>query len=107
MMLADAVEAAVRTIDDPTPQRLEAAINELIKKRFEEGELDECPLTLKDLTKIKAAFLNVLVGVYHNRVRYPEPLLKKRQPQDTNEAPPADAASKARLGKTIREIDSQ
>jgi len=108
MMLADAVEAAVRTIDDPTPQRLEAAIGELIKKRFEEGELDECPLTLKDLTKIKAAFLSVLVGVYHSRVRYPEPLLKKKsQQQEPPEVPPADSSLKARLGKTIKEIDSQ
>jgi putative nucleotidyltransferase with HDIG domain len=73
MMLADAIEAAVRTIDEPTPQRLADAIDELIRKRFEEGELDECPLTLKDLTNIKAAFLTVLVGIYHARVRYPEP----------------------------------
>ena len=72
MMLADAVEAAVRTIEEPTPERLEDAIGSLITKRFEEGELDECPLTLKDLTRIKSAFLNVLVGVYHSRVRYPE-----------------------------------
>jgi len=108
MMLADAVEAAVRTVEEPTPQRLEAAIGELIKKRFEEGELDECPLTLKDLTKIKAAFLSVLVGVYHSRVRYPEPLLKKKAPpQGIPEVPPAEPAPKARLGKTIREIDSQ
>ncbi len=72
MMLADAVEAAVRTIEEPTPERIEDSIGSLITKRFEEGELDECPLTLKDLTKIKTAFLNVLVGVYHSRVRYPE-----------------------------------
>jgi putative nucleotidyltransferase with HDIG domain len=108
MMLADAVEAAVRTLEEPTPQRLEAAIDELIKKRFEEGELDECPLTLKDLTKIKEAFLSVLVGVYHSRVRYPEPLIKKKAPpQDSADVPPAEPAPKARLGKTIRETDSQ
>lgn len=77
MMLADAIEASVRTVEDPTPQRLEGLIDELIKKRFEEGELDECPLTLKDLTKIKAAFLGVLVGVYHMRVKYPAPETKK------------------------------
>jgi membrane-associated HD superfamily phosphohydrolase len=72
MMLADAVEAAVRTIEDPTPQRLEQTIEELIRKRFEEGELDECPLTVKDLTKIRSAFLGVLIGIYHTRVKYPE-----------------------------------
>ncbi len=107
MMLADAVEAAVRTIEDPTPQRLEAAIGELIKKRFEEGELDDCPLTLKDLTKIKAAFLSVLVGVYHSRVRYPEPILKKKVQPETPEIPPAEQPPRVRLGKTIRETDSR
>jgi cyclic-di-AMP phosphodiesterase PgpH len=107
MMLADAVEAAVRTIDEPTPQRLEAVIDELIKKRFEEGELDECPLTLKDLTKIKAAFVNVMVGVYHNRVRYPVPLGKKKPQQSPAEPSPTDGPPAARLDKTIREIDSQ
>jgi hypothetical protein len=73
LMLADAVEAAVRTIEEPTPQRLADAIDELIKKRLDEGELDECPLTLRDLTKIKSGFLNVLVGMYHTRVKYPAP----------------------------------
>ncbi len=80
LMLADAVEASTRTLDDPSPQKLEGVIGEIIKKRFEEGELDECPLTLKDLTKIRAAFLNVLVGIHHTRVKYPE-LPKKRTPR--------------------------
>jgi putative nucleotidyltransferase with HDIG domain len=86
MMLADAIEASVRTIEEPSPQRLEQAIDELIKKRFEQGELDDCPLTLKDLTKIKAAFLGVLVGVHHTRVRYPEVIRKRmRRPSQTQD----------------------
>jgi membrane-associated HD superfamily phosphohydrolase len=94
MMLADAIEAAVRTVEDPTPQRLEGLIDELIKKRFEEGELDECPLTLKDLTKIKAAFLGVLVGVYHTRVKYPEMEAKKaRRPASPRAKPNAPRAA--------------
>jgi len=95
MMLADAVEATARTIDDPTPQRIADAIDELVKRRLDEGELNECPLTLTDLTKIKAAFLSVLVGIYHTRVRYPEepkPRLRrprqKPSPEPTDEAPP-------------------
>ena len=72
LMLADAIEASARALDDPLPQKLEAMIDELIRKRFEEGELDECPLTLKDLTRIKAAFLGVLVGIHHSRIKYPE-----------------------------------
>jgi hypothetical protein len=86
LMLADSIEAAARSLDDPSPQRLEQMIDELIKKRFGEGELDECPLTLKDLTKIKQAFLGVLVGVYHGRVKYPE---EEKAPElrDVAEAP--------------------
>ena len=95
MMLADAVEAAVRTVEDPVPQRLQDIIDEIIKRRFEEGELDECPLTLKDLTKIKAAFLNVLVGVYHTRVKYPEPPKKRVRKQAPAEPLPAPEMDRA------------
>jgi hypothetical protein len=94
LMLADAIEASVRTIEEPTPQRLADAIDELIKKRLEEGELDECPLTLRDLSKIKAAFLGVLVGIYHTRVKYPEPvkprLRRPRVKPAEPELPPSD-----------------
>ncbi len=95
MMLADAVEAAVRTVEDPTPQRLQDIIEDIIKRRFEEGELDECPLTLKDLTKIKGAFLNVLVGVYHTRVKYPEPPKKRVRKRIPVEPPPVAPAEPA------------
>jgi hypothetical protein len=100
LMLADVIEAAVRTIEDPTPQRVEQTIDELIKKRFEEGELDECPLTLKDLTRIKAAFLGVLVGVYHSRVKYPDTGRKKTR------RPPSEPPGE-RLATIIKEVDRQ
>jgi hypothetical protein len=103
MMLADAIEAAVRTIDEPTPQRLEQTIEELIKKRFEEGELDECPLTLKDLTRIKSAFLGVLVGIYHTRVKYPDSTKRRtRRPGSPVTEPQGE-----RLSTIINEIDKQ
>ncbi|MBI4536054.1 MAG: HDIG domain-containing protein [Ignavibacteriae bacterium] len=107
MMLADAIEATARTLDDPSPQKLEVAIDELIKKRFEEGELDECPLTLKDLTKIKAAFLGVLVGIYHARIKYPEAEQKKSPTMGKPEAETAEKqmAHPDRLSRTIKEID--
>jgi putative nucleotidyltransferase with HDIG domain len=103
MMLADAIEAAIRSIDDPTPQHLEETINELFKKRFEEGELDECPLTLKDLTKIKAAFLSVMVGAYHARVKYPE--IEKKKSRRRLHPAPGDAESQP--SQTVKEIEPQ
>jgi cyclic-di-AMP phosphodiesterase PgpH len=72
VMLADAIEASTRTIEDPTPQRLENKIKEVIRNRFTEGELDECDLTLKDLTKIKESFLKTLLGIHHHRLKYPD-----------------------------------
>lgn len=71
-MLADTVEAATKVVEDPTPKKLEDKIDDIIKKRFIEGELDECELTLRDLTKIKKSFLKILVGIYHQRIKYPE-----------------------------------
>jgi hypothetical protein len=71
-MLADTVEASTKVVEDPTPKKLEDKIDEIIKKRFIEGELDECELTLRDLTKIKKSFLKILVGIYHQRIKYPE-----------------------------------
>lgn len=72
VMLADAIEASTRTIEDPTPQRLENKIKEVIRNRFMEGELDECDLTLRDLTKIKESFLKTLLGIHHHRLKYPD-----------------------------------
>lgn len=72
VMLADAVEAATRSIDDPTPAKLETQISEIIRARFLDGELDECDLTLKDLINIKQSFLKTIVGIHHHRIKYPE-----------------------------------
>ncbi len=72
VMLADTIEASARVIEDSTPKNLEDKIDEIINKRFMEGQLDECELTLKDLTLIKRSFLNILVGIHHQRIKYPE-----------------------------------
>jgi hypothetical protein len=71
-MLADAVEAASRTLDDPKPARLNNLIQRIINDRFQSGELDECPLTLRDLAKIKEAFTQMLIGTFHQRIVYPK-----------------------------------
>jgi len=71
IMLADAVEAAVRSIPNPTKGKIEEMVNNLIKSRLNDGQLDNCDLTLKDLEKIRASFLKVLSGIYHERIEYP------------------------------------
>jgi len=72
VMLADVVEAASRTISNPTPSRIRAFIENLIKQRVEQGELDECDLTISDLKKTIDAFMKILMGVFQHRITYPE-----------------------------------
>lgn len=76
-MLADAVEASSRTLDDPKPARIEHLIQKIIDDRFQSGQLDECPLTLKDLARIRDAFTQILIASFHQRLVYP----KGQQPE--------------------------
>lgn len=70
-MLADTVEAACRLLQNPTRQRLQNRVNELVENKIKENQLDECDLTLKDLQKVKEAFVSVLTGIHHSRIEYP------------------------------------
>jgi len=72
MMLADAVEAASRVLEDPKPARIRGLIKKVIMDKFEAGELDDCDLTLRDLHAIEESFLPILIGVFHLRIDYPE-----------------------------------
>ena len=74
VMLADTIEAAVRSQQNPTPSRIKSIVNDLIWKRLQEGELDESPLTLRDIKEIGEAFTSVLTGIYHSRPAYPKTL---------------------------------
>jgi putative nucleotidyltransferase with HDIG domain len=71
VMLADACESTVRSIQEPDMNKLENVINNLFRIRIEDGQLDNSPLTLNDLKKIKDSFLSILAGQYHKRIRYP------------------------------------
>jgi cyclic-di-AMP phosphodiesterase PgpH len=71
VMLADCIEASVRSISEPTQSKIETMVNNIIKARLNEGQLDNCDLTLKDLNKIKEVFIKSLMGIYHQRIEYP------------------------------------
>jgi putative nucleotidyltransferase with HDIG domain len=77
VMLADSVEAAVRSLSEKTPGKIEGLIRKIIKDKLDDGQLDRCDLTLKDLSIIADSFLQVLNGIYHERPEYPE-LEKKK-----------------------------
>jgi hypothetical protein len=77
ILLADGVEASVRSIPEKTPQRIQGQVQKIINNNFIEEQLDECDMTLRDLHKIAATFTRVLVGIYHQRIAYPEEEEKK------------------------------
>jgi len=72
VMLADSVEAASRSLQKPTPKRLETLIDSISRARAEDGQLADSSLTFADLSRIKETFLSILSGVYHFRVKYPD-----------------------------------
>jgi putative nucleotidyltransferase with HDIG domain len=80
VMLADVVEAASRTLENPTPSRIQGLVQNLINNIFSDGQLDECELTLKDLHKIARSFNKLLNGIHHHRIEYTE----KRAPAGEN-----------------------
>ncbi|MDD5067459.1 MAG: HDIG domain-containing protein, partial [bacterium] len=72
IMLADAVEAATRSIKKPSFSRIETIIREIMNARFLDGQLNDCPLTLKDLERITDSFIQFLSAMYHTRIEYPD-----------------------------------
>lgn len=70
-MLADAVEAAVRSMENPSPDELREKIGEIINEKFSEGQLDDADLTRRDIQLIRDAFYHVLIGIIHPRIEYP------------------------------------
>ena len=123
VMLADCVEAASRTLLNPTPDRIQGMVQNIVNRIFTDGQLDECELTLKNLHEIAKSFNRILNGIFHHRIDYPEPVHKgggaarkheprtagHEQPQsghgvpphaDTVEQPPAKAPGQPPPAKT-------
>jgi hypothetical protein len=77
VMLADSCEARVRSLKPASVEETDIIVRDTIKARLDAGELDECDLTLRDMEIIRASFLDVLQGMFHPRVQYPEPVKVK------------------------------
>ncbi len=80
VLLADAVEAACRTLPDPRPARIRGVVQNIINRTFADGQLDECDLTLKDLHDIARSFSRILGGIHHQRIDYPLAAHKEKKP---------------------------
>ena len=93
VMLADTIEAAVRSMKDPTPKGIDQFIERLIRGKLEDGQLSDCPLSLRDIDQICSAFSGILKGVYHERIEYPK--VQKYAIKNDGEAPSAQPAAPA------------
>ena len=72
VMMADSVEAAVRSLPKLTPEKMESMVKKIVNDKLHSGQLDECALTFRDLDIITNAFIHVLGGIFHSRIEYPE-----------------------------------
>ena len=71
VMLADSLEAAARSLEKPSQERLEALIHSIIRDKSDDGQFDDCPLTFQDLRKVEKSFAHVLGAMMHERIAYP------------------------------------
>lgn len=100
VMLADNVEAAVRSMSTATPGKIEGLVRRIIKERLQDGQLDESDLTFKDLDLIAQAFTRILSGIFHTRIEYPENVLER---MEEGEVLNADTDRKSAEGESERE----
>jgi putative nucleotidyltransferase with HDIG domain len=71
-MLADSVESATRALEDPTPERIRDLIHSIVETKMRDGQLDESPITLREVRQVEDQFVKVLSSVYHHRIDYPQ-----------------------------------
>lgn len=77
VMLADSVEAAIRSLQEPNEAKIRDMVKRIIKDKLNDGQLDLCDLTFKDLDIITRSFCKILEGVYHKRIEYPEVIVRE------------------------------
>ena len=70
--IADCVEAAVRSLSNPTVEQIDTMVDKIIKSRLDDNQFNECDLTLKELEKIAQALKETLLGIFHSRIEYPD-----------------------------------
>lgn len=108
LMIADAVESAVRAAKNPTNDEIDAIIHKIIKERLNDGQLDESPLTLKDLKTLAETFSRILKGMYHERIKYHNDLVQEldKNRQETIEILPPNTID-ADLESKIKELEDK
>ncbi|GAG16283.1 unnamed protein product, partial [marine sediment metagenome] len=101
ILLADSLEAATRSLTNPTATRIKTLVKEIVQRNLENGQLEECDLTLKDLEKIGDSFSRILTGMFHSRVEYPdEDLIKKIKEEKKKNGNTNKKSTKNKKGKS-------
>ncbi len=72
LMLCDSVEGAVRSLQDPTPGRIESVVHDIVMSRLMDGQFDDCDITLKELSRVEQCLVKSLRAIHHGRIAYPE-----------------------------------
>jgi membrane-associated HD superfamily phosphohydrolase len=85
IMLADGVEASVRSLDEKDEESIRAMVDRIVDSRMEDGQLDDAELTLKNIAQIKDAFVGQLLGMYHSRIKYPDNVVSVEEHRSTPE----------------------
>ncbi len=109
VLMADTIEAASKTLVDPTPSRVQGMVQKMINQLFSDGQLDESQLTLRDLHLIAKSFNKILNGIFHHRVEYPEPVVKTAGKAKTNgntDRQPSKASSAQHSGDSEEDKES-
>jgi putative nucleotidyltransferase with HDIG domain len=96
LMLADAIEAAARTLERPSRPEVVQLVERLVEDRIRDGQLDESPLSFRDLAIVKRSFVSTLTGMFHQRIRYPEQIA-----QDVQNAQRKEEARRRASGKPV------
>ena len=105
-MMADSIESATRVLQEPTPERVRSLVDGIVEGKREDGQLDEAPLTLREITVLKDTFVKVLSGIYHHRIDYPTTQHLTEAP-DTSASNGRDSASHEGVAPPTGENDVQ
>ena len=90
LMLADSVESAMKVLQEPTPERIRALVDRIVDAKISQGQLEDAPLTLREVSRIKEQFTSVLSGMYHHRIDYPATREVTSTPEPSGTAGPGD-----------------
>jgi putative nucleotidyltransferase with HDIG domain len=102
LMIADSIEAAARSLEEPTASRLTTLVRNIIQNKFLDGQLEECDLTLSDLSLIEESYRRVIIGIYHQRIDYPtQPQQPARLQAALPPGPMYPSANKRKKGAQI------